>query len=519
MTANFYGTGEVSEGGSQEQFECLAMAASSNSWLQQNLLPQHNSQQQNPNHSLFHHSELPLHVGSQQPGPLQHMNLGHGGHGMDSHQPLHHSMHSTLHMPGDLQQQHPHLPAQATGNSGRAVGPNENGDAASVRKVHKADREKLRRDRLNEQFGELAGVLDPDRPKNDKATILGESVQVVKELRSEVKRLKCEQTSLLDESRDLQQEKTELREEKAALKTETEQLQSQLQQRLRGMLPWISMDPTAALMGAAPYPYSIPVPQPPSTAPSSIPPTSEPPPPVTSSQPPVVGPSPFLSLAPPGVYIHPYAMYGARPPEGGHPYMPYPPYASGNHSHVERPYAQYPSPMSTMPGYLVQMQPPPQGGASAGAVPMYRPPPPYAVPGMTLVPPGQARGPPHSSYPPHMDGPQAANSPEPQGVETSLQLQTPGGSSRSSASEAASQRSGDSKTPEGAELELTPPGTKASDVGSKPDDMNGGDSISALTLASKSLSRTGTPVLPSGGASEECQPHGIHATSPRPATE
>lgn len=52
---------------------------------------------------------------------------------------------------------------------------------------------------------------------------------------------------------------------------------------------------------------------------------------------------------------------------------------------------------------------------------------------------------------------------------------------------------------QGAELELTPPGTKASDVGSKPDDMNGGDSISALTLASKSLSRTGTPVLPSGG--------------------
>lgn len=43
--------------------------------------------------------------------------------------------------------------------SGRAVGPNENGDAASVRKVHKADREKLRRDRLNEQFVELAGVL------------------------------------------------------------------------------------------------------------------------------------------------------------------------------------------------------------------------------------------------------------------------------------------------------------------------------------------------------------------------
>lgn len=44
---------------------------------------------------------------------------------------------------------------------------------------------------------------DPDRPKNDKATILGDSVQVVKELRSDVKRLKCEQTALLDESRDV----------------------------------------------------------------------------------------------------------------------------------------------------------------------------------------------------------------------------------------------------------------------------------------------------------------------------
>jgi hypothetical protein len=46
-------------------------------------------------------------------------------------------------------------------------------------------------------------LADPDRPKNDKATILGDSVQVVKELRAEVKRLKCEHTTLLDESRDV----------------------------------------------------------------------------------------------------------------------------------------------------------------------------------------------------------------------------------------------------------------------------------------------------------------------------
>lgn len=51
------------------------------------------------------------------------------------------------------------LPSQPMSGSGRAGGSAENGDPATVRKVHKADREKLRRDRLNEQFGELAGVL------------------------------------------------------------------------------------------------------------------------------------------------------------------------------------------------------------------------------------------------------------------------------------------------------------------------------------------------------------------------
>lgn len=57
------------------------------------------------------------------------------------------------------------LPSQRMSGSGRAGGSTENGDAATVRKVHKADREKLRRDRLNEQFGELAGVLGTSSEK------------------------------------------------------------------------------------------------------------------------------------------------------------------------------------------------------------------------------------------------------------------------------------------------------------------------------------------------------------------
>jgi hypothetical protein len=180
------------------------MASSTNSWLHTNLLPQHDSQQQNSSHVLYHNSENLLHgAPSSHLNQSQHLELGHGSHAMETYcQPLHHTLHAGLHLLGDSQQ--PVQPANVfPGSSGRVAGSNENGDPTSARKVHKADREKLRRDRLNEQFGELAGVLDPDRPKNDKATILGDSVQVVKELRAEVKRLKYEQTTLLDESRDV----------------------------------------------------------------------------------------------------------------------------------------------------------------------------------------------------------------------------------------------------------------------------------------------------------------------------
>ncbi|CAK9211791.1 unnamed protein product [Sphagnum troendelagicum] len=415
------------------------MASSTNSWLHTNLLPQHDSQQQNSSHVLYHNSENLLHgAPSSHLNQSQHLELGHGSHAMEPYcQPLHDTLHAGLHLLGDSQQ--PVQPANVfPGSSGRVAGSNENGDPTSARKVHKADREKLRRDRLNEQFGELAGVLDPDRPKNDKATILGDSVQVVKELRAEVKRLKSEQTTLLDESRDLAQEKTELREEKAALKTETEQLQAQLEQRLCGMLPWMSMDPSTVMMGAGPYPYPMPVPQP------------------------------------------------------GGPFMPYPHYpAVGNHPHVERPYAQYPSAVQPVPSYLVQMQAPQEGpAANPSDLPMYRPST-FAVP---VVVAGQSRSHPHvpfpqypsagmgQSYASHVSSRPTATSPEPQGVETSLQLQTPGGPSPS---------------PSSSGSESSSPVFKSENNGATQVDCSGsaGDAISTLTLASSSLSHAADTTL------------------------
>ncbi|XP_009783164.1 transcription factor bHLH121 [Nicotiana tabacum] len=134
-------------------------------------------------------------------------------------------------------------------------------DSIAARKVQKADREKLRRDRLNEQFTELGNTLDPDRPKNDKASILSDTIQVLKDLTAQVGKLKSEYAALTDESRELTQEKTDLREEKASLKSDIDSLNAQYQQRLRTMYPWAGMDPSMVMRPPS-YSYPVPVPLP-----------------------------------------------------------------------------------------------------------------------------------------------------------------------------------------------------------------------------------------------------------------
>lgn len=284
-------------------------------------------------------------------------------------------------------------------------GPNSGGqvaeDRVSARRLHKADREKHRRDKLNEQYTELANALDPERPKNDKATILGESIQVVKELRDEVKRLKTEHASLLEESNDLTQEKNELREEKASLKNETERLQNQVQQRLRSPSPWMALDPTLMMSPAPAYPYPIPVPQPVSLAQQ---------PDAGGPRAPLVGSTPFMPMPPPGPFhmhhtLQPYAMFSNRLGEGGHQFIPFsgfPPPVSSQ-SHIERPYAQYPSSVQQpVPGYVVQMSSS-QGSPSSGS-PLYRP----CVPGIPIVPAQSRASSPlskdSSDYPPTSKG-------------------------------------------------------------------------------------------------------------------
>jgi hypothetical protein len=44
---------------------------------------------------------------------------------------------------------------------------------------------------------------DPDRPRNDKATILGDTIQMLKDLTSQVSKLKAKYTSLSEEAREV----------------------------------------------------------------------------------------------------------------------------------------------------------------------------------------------------------------------------------------------------------------------------------------------------------------------------
>ncbi|KAL2468464.1 transcription factor bHLH [Forsythia ovata] len=139
-------------------------------------------------------------------------------------------------------------------------------DSIAARKVQKADREKLRRDRLNEQ-SQIWGTplvnqhLNPDRPKNDKVSILTDTIQMLKDLTAQVNRLKAEYSTLTEESRELTQEKNDLREEKASLKSDIESLNAQYQQRLRSMYPWLGMD-HSVVMHPPSYPFPMPMPIP-----------------------------------------------------------------------------------------------------------------------------------------------------------------------------------------------------------------------------------------------------------------
>ncbi|XP_073298328.1 transcription factor bHLH47 [Primulina huaijiensis] len=99
------------------------------------------------------------------------------------------------------------------------------------RKIHKAEREKLKRDHINELFLDLNKALDLNHPSNGKASMLRDTVRLLGELLAQVDHLKNENAALLSESNYVTIEKDELIEENSALDAQIKKLQSEIDER------------------------------------------------------------------------------------------------------------------------------------------------------------------------------------------------------------------------------------------------------------------------------------------------
>ncbi|WOL11545.1 transcription factor bHLH47 [Canna indica] len=144
--------------------------------------------------------------------------------------------------------------------------PGKKSQSRVPKKIHKAEREKLKRDQLNELFVELGHVLEPDRQNNCKASILGDTTRVLRDLFSQVDSLRKENAALLTESRYVTVERNELKDENNALQAEISQLQSELQRRSQSVPVWSNNtnssppsqpQPSATMLPMQPQPFII----------------------------------------------------------------------------------------------------------------------------------------------------------------------------------------------------------------------------------------------------------------------
>ncbi|MED6170093.1 hypothetical protein PIB30_027557 [Stylosanthes scabra] len=116
------------------------------------------------------------------------------------------------------------------------------------KRIHKAEREKMKREHLNELFLDLANVLDLNEQNNGKASILNETARLLKDLLSQIESLKKENSSLLSESRYVTMEKNELKEETSSLETQIEKLQVEIQARVTQSKPDLNAPPQAEIV-------------------------------------------------------------------------------------------------------------------------------------------------------------------------------------------------------------------------------------------------------------------------------
>lgn len=113
------------------------------------------------------------------------------------------------------------------------------------RKIHKAEREKLKRDRMNELFLELTKALEPATQNSGKSSSLTDTIRILRDLMAQVDSLKKENSVLLAESQYVAVEKNELKEENSAIEAQIKKLQSQIADRVHYPSSYLECNPVA----------------------------------------------------------------------------------------------------------------------------------------------------------------------------------------------------------------------------------------------------------------------------------
>ncbi|XP_050377575.1 transcription factor bHLH47 [Argentina anserina] len=111
------------------------------------------------------------------------------------------------------------------------------------KRIHKAVREKKKREHLNDLFLELSDALELNEQNTGKATILCEATKLLKDLLGQIESLRNENVTLLSESNYMTIEKNELGEDTSALETHIERLQGELQERMLQSKPDLNIPP------------------------------------------------------------------------------------------------------------------------------------------------------------------------------------------------------------------------------------------------------------------------------------
>lgn len=94
----------------------------------------------------------------------------------------------------------------------------------------------MKREQLNDLFLALGQSLEPTQQNNGKASILNDTIKLLRALIAQVQNLRKEHFTLLNESKYVTQEKDELIEENNALAMEIEKLQTDMGDRMQSSL-------------------------------------------------------------------------------------------------------------------------------------------------------------------------------------------------------------------------------------------------------------------------------------------